>query len=235
MSCSGRFRGACRPAVTRRSRRASRRGLAHPGVVDHRARRHACASRSRPLRDGVIRGDAPLCARTAAYQVEIVASGTVGSTVLANFPVYCGVAPPAVAPRARRRAARSRSRPRRPRGQMLALINRDRKRAGVPPVVAGRQAGGGRARPHARHGRPRLRRPHVAAHRAPRWTACAARAWRRRSCSENVGRAYTAEEAEQGFMSSPGHRANIVDPRPRARSASASCSARPSPAPRRCS
>ena len=25
----------------------------------------------------------------------------------------------------------------------------------------------------------------------------------------------TAEEAEQGFMSSPGHRANIVDPRPR--------------------
>jgi uncharacterized protein YkwD len=33
--------------------------------------------------------------------------------------------------------------------------------------------------------------------------------------SENVGRGYTAEEAEQGFMSSPGHRANIVDPRPR--------------------
>jgi uncharacterized protein YkwD len=32
--------------------------------------------------------------------------------------------------------------------------------------------------------------------------------------SENVGRGYTAEEAEQGFMSSPGHRANIVDPRP---------------------
>ena len=34
--------------------------------------------------------------------------------------------------------------------------------------------------------------------------------------SENVGRGYTAEEAEQGFMSSPGHRANIVDPRPAA-------------------
>ena len=33
--------------------------------------------------------------------------------------------------------------------------------------------------------------------------------------SENVGRGYTAEEAEQGFMASPGHRANIVDPRPR--------------------
>jgi len=33
--------------------------------------------------------------------------------------------------------------------------------------------------------------------------------------SENVGRGYSADEAEQGFMSSPGHRANIVDPRPR--------------------
>ena len=33
--------------------------------------------------------------------------------------------------------------------------------------------------------------------------------------SENVGRGYSPEEAEQGFMSSPGHRANIVDPRPR--------------------
>ena len=32
---------------------------------------------------------------------------------------------------------------------------------------------------------------------------------------ENVGRAYSAEEAESGFLSSPGHRGNILDPRAR--------------------
>jgi uncharacterized protein YkwD len=30
---------------------------------------------------------------------------------------------------------------------------------------------------------------------------------------ENVGRAYSAEDAESGFMTSPGHRGNILDPR----------------------
>jgi uncharacterized protein YkwD len=32
---------------------------------------------------------------------------------------------------------------------------------------------------------------------------------------ENVGRAYAAEEAESGFLASPGHRGNLLDPRAR--------------------
>ena len=36
------------------------------------------------------------CEANGRYQLEIVATGAVGPTVLANFPVYCGVSPPVV-------------------------------------------------------------------------------------------------------------------------------------------
>jgi uncharacterized protein YkwD len=32
---------------------------------------------------------------------------------------------------------------------------------------------------------------------------------------ENVGRAYSPEEAENGFLTSPGHRGNLLDPHAR--------------------
>ena len=32
---------------------------------------------------------------------------------------------------------------------------------------------------------------------------------------ENVGRAYNPDEAESGFLGSPGHRGNLLDPRAR--------------------
>ena len=32
---------------------------------------------------------------------------------------------------------------------------------------------------------------------------------------ENVGRAYSAQEAESGFMASPGHRANVLEAKAR--------------------
>ncbi len=48
------------------------------------------------------------CDADGRYQVEIIADGAVGHTVLANFPVYCGVAPPAVWSGGRRHAPGSR-------------------------------------------------------------------------------------------------------------------------------
>ncbi|HXU04692.1 MAG TPA: CAP domain-containing protein [Polyangia bacterium] len=165
-----------------------------------------------PLQKGVVRADIQ-CAGDGRYQVEIVATDATGSAVLANFPVYCGVAPPAAAPRGAgvRPAAVTAEEAEQ---QLLALINRDRKRAGVPPVVADDKLTAiARAHTHdmvdhdfVGHVSPRTGGPVDRVHRGGLQPTFV---------SENVGRGYTAEEAQQGFMSSPGHRANVVDPRPR--------------------
>jgi len=163
------------------------------------------------VRKGVIH-DVVRCLTAGRHQVEITASGKGGSDVLANFPLYCGVAPPAVAPRAAGVRAVTVTAEEAEK-QMLALINNDRKRAGVGPVVLDDRLTA-IARAHTRdmvdhdfvaHVSPRAGSPGDRLRRAGLAPTFA---------SENVGRAYTAEEAEQGFMSSPGHRANIVDPRP---------------------
>jgi uncharacterized protein YkwD len=186
-------------------------GLTHPEVVIT-APDGSVREQTPPLRDGVVRGELQ-CASDGRYQVEIVASGTTGSAVLANFPVYCGVEPPSVTPRGAgvRAAAVTADEAEK---QLLALINHDRKVAGVAAVTADEQLTAiARAHTHdmadhefVGHVSPRTGGPVDRVHRAglaPTFI------------SENVGRGYTADEAEQGFMSSPGHRANIVDPRPR--------------------
>jgi len=164
-----------------------------------------------PLHKGVVRGELR-CAADGRYQVEIVASGATGSAVLANFPVYCGVAPAAATPRGAGVRAAVVS-PEEAERQLLTLINRDRQRAGVPPVSLDDHLTA-IARAHARdmvehdfvgHVSPRTGGPVDRVHRAGLTPGF---------ISENVGRGYTPEEAEQGFMASPGHRANIVDPRP---------------------
>jgi uncharacterized protein YkwD len=186
-------------------------GLTHPEVVIT-APDGTVREQTPPLRDGVVRGDLQ-CSADGRYQVEIVASGTTGSAVLANFPVYCGVEPPSATPRGagvRLTAVTVEE----AETQLLALINHDRKLAGVAAVVVDEQLTAiARAHTHdmvdhdfVGHVSPRTGGPVDRVHRAGLTPTF---------ISENVGRGYTAEEAEQGFMSSPGHRANIVDPRPR--------------------
>jgi uncharacterized protein YkwD len=187
------------------------RGLTHPEVVIT-APDGSVREQTPPLRDGVVRGELQ-CGTDGRYQVEIVASGTTGSAVLANFPVYCGVEPPSATPRAAgvRPVTVTADEAER---QLLALINHDRKLAGVAAVAADEQLTAiARAHSHdmvdhdfVGHVSPRTGGPVDRIHRAGLTPTF---------ISENVGRGYTAEEAEQGFMSSPGHRANIVDPRPR--------------------
>jgi uncharacterized protein YkwD len=154
-----------------------------------------------------------VCGLDGRYQVEIVATGVVGPTVLANFPLFCGVAPPAVF----QGGAGMRQGPADPAAaeqQIAALVNRDRARAGVAPVtVDARLAAVARA-----HCQDMVQHDFLG-HVSPR-TGTAADRVRRAGLApeilfENVGRAYSPDSAESGFLGSPGHRGNLLDPRAR--------------------
>ena len=217
--------GAARRRCWTRSRGACRRGGRAPIAARIAPRAHASRGRDHRARRHRARADAAAARRRGARRASVRAptAGTRSrSSRAARRAAPCSPTFPCIAGSSRRRAA--------PRGagvrptsvtaeeaetQLLALINRDRKLAGVAPVVAGRAADGDRARPYATTWSTTT--SSATSHRAP--AAPVDRVHRAgltpTFVSENVGRGYTAEEAEQGFMSSPGHRANIVDPRPR--------------------
>jgi uncharacterized protein YkwD len=172
--------------------------------------------------DGSVHEDAPSaqanrllselrCGADGRYQVEIAAVGAAGPAVLANFPVYCGVDPPARSPRGAGTHPSSAD-PDQAERQMVALVNRDRARAGLRAVaVDPRLTAIARA-----HSRDMVDHDFVG-HVSPR-TGTAMDRVHRAGLSpelvlENVGRAYAAEEAESGFLTSPGHRGNLLDPR----------------------
>lgn len=153
------------------------------------------------------------CAAEGRYQLEIVATGAVGPTVLANFPVYCGVSPPAVWQGSVGMHQGSAD-PVIAEQEIVALVNRDRARAGLPPVAADpRLAAIARA-----HCQDMIAHDFVG-HLSPR-TGTAMDRVRRAGLRpdivfENVGRAYSPDQAESGFLGSPGHRGNLLDPRAR--------------------
>ena len=146
------------------------------------------------------------------YQLEIEGDDGHGPGVLANFPLYCGVEPPArVAATAsevtRRQDASEAER------ELLALLNRDRATAGLPALQRDarlQEIARGHSREMARTGEvvhvsdksggavDRVRAAQVSP--VPRILA------------ENVGQAFSPAEVEHGFMGSPGHRANILNP-----------------------
>jgi uncharacterized protein YkwD len=151
------------------------------------------------------------CSADGRYQVEVTAVDAAGTAVLANFPVFCGIQPPAVAPRGAgvKQSGISVGAAEK---QLLALVNRDRATAGLRPVTPDARLTE-IARAHSRD----MADHDFVGHVSPR-TGTALDRVRRGGLQpelvlENVGRAYSAEEAEAGFMSSPGHRGNLVDPR----------------------
>ena len=172
--------------------------------------------------DGSVHEDPPMrhahelagelrCGADGRYQVEILATGAVGPTVLANFPVYCGVSPPKVwrGSVAMRQDAAD---PAAAEQRIVALVNRDRARAGLAPLGAdARLAAVARAHCHDMidHG--------FVGHVSPRTGSAMDRLHRAGLkpdlVLENVGRFYSADQAESGFLSSPGHRGNLLEPR----------------------
>jgi uncharacterized protein YkwD len=148
-------------------------------------------------------------ARIGRQQLEITASDANGSTVLANFPVWCAAEPPATftmsatpddAPITSVADAEQR---------LLQLVNRDRAAAGLPALVQD-DALAAVARAHSEE----MRRTKIVAHISPTTGSAADRVKaagiKTAVVLENVARAYGVGEAHAGLMNSPGHRANIM-------------------------
>ena len=96
------------------------------------------------------------------YRVELLADSEFGETVVANFPVYVGVPPTTyVTVDGGDGAAGGAVSEAQSQQRLLALINEDRKRAGLPALASQRRAGARGARSQRRHADAQLHRPHL--------------------------------------------------------------------------
>jgi uncharacterized protein YkwD len=145
------------------------------------------------------------------YRVEVLGDGSTGPVVLANVPIYVGVPEPELA-----------TGPPAPSGgappvidveaRLLTLLNRDRAAAGLAPLEPDPELRSvalahtqdmvaanffGHVSPTTGTVDDRIRKAGVAVSMA----------------GENVARADSAEAAHQSLMESPGHRANVLNPK----------------------
>ena len=148
---------------------------------------------------------------TGKQQVEITASDSAGSTVLANFPVWCGGQPPlsvAIEPAREDEAAVA---PDDAEKRLLAMLNHDREAAGLSALVWDDRVAAV-ARAHSEE----MRETKIVAHISPKTGSAADRVRaagiKTAVVLENVARAYGVGEAHAGLMNSPGHRANLMSP-----------------------
>jgi len=143
-------------------------------------------------------------------QVEITAIDDSGSTVLANFPIWCGDAPPSrivqeasiddTAPVASEEEAVRR---------MLDLVNRDRRAQGLEALEIDTRLSAV-ARAHSVEMKESGRVAHVSPVTGSAADRVEKAGIRTAVVLENVARAYGVAQAEAGLMNSPGHRANIL-------------------------
>jgi uncharacterized protein YkwD len=142
-------------------------------------------------------------------QVEITAADQSGSTVLANFPIWCG----AKAPTSMRVASSSADPTPKSREEaeerMLGLLNEDRARHGLSALTLDTRLTS-IARLHSDDMLRTGQVAHVSATTGSAADRVKAGKVRTAVVLENVARAYGVAEAESGLMNSPGHRANIL-------------------------
>ncbi len=177
--------------VTRENGKVEQPTLAHSGATTFRAK-VAC--------DG----------HKGRQQIEVTAVDASGSTVLANFPVWCNErAPTSIVVDPDKEDAKAPTSVGAAERRMFALINKDRQRYGLPVLVL---APGvvAVARAHSED----MRATGAVAHVSPRTGSAADRVRaagiRTAVVMENVARAYGVGEAQRGLMNSPGHRANLL-------------------------
>jgi uncharacterized protein YkwD len=146
------------------------------------------------------------------YQIEVTGEDRFGSTVVANFPIWCGVAAAATAEAAAPpRAANDEAFSTAPAAEQTVwkLLNADRAHAGLPALAWDAQLAAV-ARAHSAD----MQAHGFFGHISPTTGSAADRAKRANVDAmlilENVARAFTPGEAERGLMNSPGHRANIL-------------------------
>jgi len=143
------------------------------------------------------------------WQVEILASGAGGTTVVANFPVYVDVEPPSAIEET---VTPSNEQPAQVSERLFARINEVRRTRGrpalqlMPPlsqVAAAHSEDMARSRYFAHNNQ---------AGRTP-GDRIAAAGIQSGIVLENIGRGSSSEEIHHGLMESPGHRANIENDR----------------------
>jgi uncharacterized protein YkwD len=143
------------------------------------------------------------------YQVEVFGTDAAGPRVLANFALYCGTPPPPVFAGAAGYSAASLD-TKAAEARLLELVNRDRRAAGLPPLVAD-PALATVAREHSLD----MLQNHFVGHVSPTTGSPVDRVKRAglpyTRLMENVGRNGSVEELEIGLMASPGHRSAILD------------------------
>ncbi|MCG8421315.1 MAG: CAP domain-containing protein [Proteobacteria bacterium] len=166
--------------------------------------------RLRTRRSGAFRTEIPCTRHQGRQQIEITAIDASGSNVLANFPVWCNRrAPMSVTIEPTIDDTADITEPGRAEELMFELVNRDRKKHGLPPLASSpRVAAVSRA--HSQD----MQQNGFVAHVSPTTGSAAdrVRAARIRTSVvlENVARAYGVAEAQAGLMNSPGHRANLL-------------------------
>lgn len=152
----------------------------------------------------------PTTAR-GAFQVEVIARGPLGETVLANAPVYVGEQPPRTlhlepeiedpdAPAPDVATVRA---------QLLEHLQRTRAQAGLGPLETDPRLDA----IALAHSQDMLDHDFLG-HVSPRTGSASDRVQRSGVRTglvlENIGRGYSAAEIHRGLMDSPGHRANLV-------------------------
>ena len=147
-----------------------------------------------------------------AYQLEIEGDDGHGPAVLANFPIYCGLAPPVRITLAGTEVIRRQDVAEAER-ELLILLNRDRAAAKLPPLQRD-----SRLQEIARGHSKEMARLGEVVHVSPKTGDSLSRVRAAKltpmpiTLGENVGRAFSTVEVEREFMRSPSHRANILNP-----------------------
>lgn len=145
------------------------------------------------------------------YRVEILAKGTEGDTVVANFPVYVDTEAPTEITLAGDGGAGEAGNDDAVADALLEALNAERVEAGVPPV-ARMESLDEVARLHSVD----MRDNQFVGHASPTTGGAAERVAAAQIQSglvlENIGRGYGAAEIHRGLMGSPGHRANLLNP-----------------------
>lgn len=159
---------------------------------------------------GAIAAELSCSRRQGRQQVEITASDATGSTVLANFPVWCNEVPPTrIAAAVGQDDARPITTVEDAEARMFDLVNRDRAAAKLPPLQLDTRVADV-ARAHSREMRITGVVGHVSATTGTAADRVKVGGIRTGLVLENIARAYGIAEAEAGLMNSPGHRANLM-------------------------
>jgi uncharacterized protein YkwD len=162
-------------------------------------------------KDGTLKTDLRCQSGDGRYQVEVLASDRTGPTVLANFPVFCGVRAPLDISAYEEDEPEDLD-PADAEQELLALINQARLAAGLKDLIWDNRLAA-IARAHSRD----MQTGNFIAHISPTTGDPMARVKRAGLnfglVVENVGSESGIQQVHRGLMASPGHRANIVHPR----------------------